>query len=296
MNHYILATCLLSFFSSIIASLIFYTYWSKYRLIELKRFNIVLWNLTVFSLMMALDYYLGNTGISFLKNKVFCFFCALSYFPFLWTIPNLIHALIPNKKFELLNNVLLGVTGTLLFILLLSIWSRRFFEIYNILFFTFIVLFSIALTACIIRLIIALVKEPKYRKFNLFRVLSLFIVLVTAILYIWDSNLSLIIVTHYMLILSIYIVTNGYKFFINLHWRVGEIKGIDNSVYDTFTNREKNIVSYLIQGLSYKEIAEAAHISISTVKTHVYRIYQKADVNNRNALGAKLGFMVDPFV
>jgi len=296
MNHYILATCLLSFFGSIIASLICFTFWSKSRAKALLRLNIVLFNFTIFSLMMALDYYLGNTETLFLKNKIFYFFCALSYFPFLWTIPNLIHALIPNKKFELLNNVLLGVTGTLLFILLLSIWSRRFFEIYNILFFTFIVLFSIALTACIIRLIIALVKEPKYRKFNLFRVLSLFIVLVTAILYIWDSNLSLIIVTHYMLILSIYIVTNGYKFFINLHWRVGEIKGIDNSVYDTFTNREKNIVSYLIQGLSYKEIAEAAHISISTVKTHVYRIYQKADVNNRNALGAKLGFMVDPFV
>jgi len=289
MNHYILATCLLSFFSSIIASLIFYTYWSKYRLIELKRFNIVLWNLTVFSLMMALDYYLGNTGISFLKNKVFCFFCALSYFPFLWTIPNLIHALLPNKKFELLSNILMGVSGTLLTILLFSIISPRFYEIYNILFYTFIVLFSISLTAYTIRLIVSLVKEPKCRKSNLPLVVSLCVIIGTTNLYIPNPDLSLIIATHCIFFLSIYIVKNGYKFFINLPWRVEETKGIESSIYDTFTKREKDIISYLIQGLSYKEIAEEAHISISTVKTHIFRIYRKADVNNRYALSVKLG-------
>lgn len=46
------------------------------------------------------------------------------------------------------------------------------------------------------------------------------------------------------------------------------------------TAREQQILSLLIQGLSYKMIAEECSISYATVNTHVSHIYEKLHVNN----------------
>lgn len=45
--------------------------------------------------------------------------------------------------------------------------------------------------------------------------------------------------------------------------------------------REREIVEALSQGDSYKEIADRLGISITTVRTHLQRIYEKLQVNNR---------------
>lgn len=45
------------------------------------------------------------------------------------------------------------------------------------------------------------------------------------------------------------------------------------------TNREKEIVAGLVDGLSYKMIATANHISIETVRFHIKNIYKKLHVN-----------------
>lgn len=45
--------------------------------------------------------------------------------------------------------------------------------------------------------------------------------------------------------------------------------------------REKEVAGFLLRGYSYKAIAETLFISQTTVKTHIYRIYQKANVNNK---------------
>lgn len=46
------------------------------------------------------------------------------------------------------------------------------------------------------------------------------------------------------------------------------------------TNREKEILEYLVKGYSYKMIAEACFISYPTVNTHVSKIYNKLQVNS----------------
>ncbi|MEJ5102930.1 response regulator transcription factor [Chryseobacterium sp. MYb328] len=55
-----------------------------------------------------------------------------------------------------------------------------------------------------------------------------------------------------------------------------EIKG-----FDELTEREKEILELLSQGLLYKEIADQKCISMDTVKKHVGNIYRKLHVNNK---------------
>ena len=51
--------------------------------------------------------------------------------------------------------------------------------------------------------------------------------------------------------------------------------------FDELTDREKEILELLSQGLLYKEIADKKFISIDTVKKHVGNIYRKLHVSNK---------------
>lgn len=55
----------------------------------------------------------------------------------------------------------------------------------------------------------------------------------------------------------------------------------DNKDFDDLTEREKEILELLSQGLLYKEIADQKCISIDTVKKHVGNIYRKLQVSNK---------------
>jgi len=48
-----------------------------------------------------------------------------------------------------------------------------------------------------------------------------------------------------------------------------------------FTNREKEVVKLVIEGLSNQQIADELFISLQTVKNYVSRIYKKLDVSSR---------------
>lgn len=58
--------------------------------------------------------------------------------------------------------------------------------------------------------------------------------------------------------------------------KLPEIKG-----FEELTEREKEILELLSQGLLYKEIADKKCISIDTVKKHVGNIYRKLHVSNK---------------
>ena len=55
------------------------------------------------------------------------------------------------------------------------------------------------------------------------------------------------------------------------------------------TAREKDILQTLVKGLSYKEIAGKAFISIETLNSHIKNIYRKLNVHSRGELAAKYG-------
>jgi DNA-binding NarL/FixJ family response regulator len=50
------------------------------------------------------------------------------------------------------------------------------------------------------------------------------------------------------------------------------------------TSREKQIVQGLVDGLSYKLIADRLSISIDTIRSHIKKIYTKLQVNSRTEL------------
>ena len=58
----------------------------------------------------------------------------------------------------------------------------------------------------------------------------------------------------------------------------------ERSPIDKLTLREQQVVDGVTQGLSFKQIAKKLALSPSTVSNHLYRIYQKLNINNRSQL------------
>lgn len=50
------------------------------------------------------------------------------------------------------------------------------------------------------------------------------------------------------------------------------------------TEREKNVCAMLNKGMSNQEIADKLYISVSTVKKHIYNLFNKTDVSSRGML------------
>ena len=52
-------------------------------------------------------------------------------------------------------------------------------------------------------------------------------------------------------------------------------------VENRLTEREFNVISLVVEGLTNSQIAEKLHISVHTVKAHLEAIYDKFGVSNR---------------
>ena len=57
--------------------------------------------------------------------------------------------------------------------------------------------------------------------------------------------------------------------------------------YQALTPREKDVLSCMVKGLSYKMIADACQISFNTVHSHIKKIYEKLHVNSASEAVAK---------
>ena len=53
------------------------------------------------------------------------------------------------------------------------------------------------------------------------------------------------------------------------------------------TNREREVLKYLVDGMSYKTVADKCFVSLDTVSSHVKNIYKKLQVNSKSAAVAK---------
>ncbi len=64
---------------------------------------------------------------------------------------------------------------------------------------------------------------------------------------------------------------------------------VSKEVMDKFnlTEREKEILSCLIKGMSYRMIAESCFISVDTVRGHIRNIYEKLHVHSKGEAVAK---------
>jgi DNA-binding NarL/FixJ family response regulator len=55
-------------------------------------------------------------------------------------------------------------------------------------------------------------------------------------------------------------------------------------IYKALSEREIDIVNAVLEGLSYKLIADKLYISIDTVRTHIKSIYKKLKINSKSEL------------
>ncbi|MBI3235457.1 MAG: helix-turn-helix transcriptional regulator, partial [Bacteroidetes bacterium] len=53
-------------------------------------------------------------------------------------------------------------------------------------------------------------------------------------------------------------------------------------VNDQLTEREREVLDYLVKGCSYKMIAYSMFISLDTVRSHIKKIYTKLEVNSKS--------------
>ncbi len=58
-------------------------------------------------------------------------------------------------------------------------------------------------------------------------------------------------------------------------------KKVNHTKYEELTNKENEILYLLSDGYGNKEIAERLFVSVNTVRTHIYHIYEKLHVHNR---------------
>jgi LuxR family maltose regulon positive regulatory protein len=60
-------------------------------------------------------------------------------------------------------------------------------------------------------------------------------------------------------------------------------------ILEPLSKREFEVLQSIADGLSNDEIAQSLSISLSTVKSHAFKIYSKLDVNSRTQAIAKAG-------
>jgi LuxR family transcriptional regulator, maltose regulon positive regulatory protein len=54
------------------------------------------------------------------------------------------------------------------------------------------------------------------------------------------------------------------------------------------SEKEQEIISHLVKGLTNEEIAVNCGVSVNTIKTHLKSIYRKLGVNNRTQVAFKM--------
>jgi len=59
------------------------------------------------------------------------------------------------------------------------------------------------------------------------------------------------------------------------------VKYSNCDVNSELTEREKDVVKCIVEGMSNREIADLLNISVGTVKIHVHNILRKKDVKGR---------------
>jgi DNA-binding NarL/FixJ family response regulator len=64
----------------------------------------------------------------------------------------------------------------------------------------------------------------------------------------------------------------------------GKFPVVDANVLTALTQREREIMDLVSEGLSNKAIARRLNISGGTIKVHLHHIYQKLEINNRTVL------------
>lgn len=73
----------------------------------------------------------------------------------------------------------------------------------------------------------------------------------------------------------------------SIAWHVINFFNPAKKFEEELSAREQEIVQGILNGLSYKMIADKYHITLATVRTHISRIYRKLHINSKGELVSK---------
>ncbi len=80
------------------------------------------------------------------------------------------------------------------------------------------------------------------------------------------------------------------EMFERMHQKMSELHGLPLKLQETLTDREREITTWVMRGMTNKEIAMQLNISEKTVKAHLRNIFQKLEVSRQAQLFYALGF------
>jgi DNA-binding NarL/FixJ family response regulator len=80
---------------------------------------------------------------------------------------------------------------------------------------------------------------------------------------------------------QIWASTTALTYLIDALQRVAPMSVVDARGAELLTNREKQVVSLVVDGLNNREISEQLHLSEHTVKNHLFHIFEKLGISSR---------------
>ncbi len=128
----------------------------------------------------------------------------------------------------------------------------------------------------------------KQRAIRTFALLNISVFGLTIILFLLARQSSALAALYLLVFFSASLAPILYwKAYLKKHYIAPVLQAVDARTMKGFfeeysiSKREEEVIQQLCEGKTNKEISETLFISLQTVKDHIYRIYQKTDVNNR---------------
>ncbi|MBT5954520.1 helix-turn-helix transcriptional regulator [bacterium] len=307
MSHFLLFTHLISIFSGVFSFGLLIVLIKKYKINELKAYVLFLISLSAVVLFQMLNTYFIFNIDGFLTSPslgsfLFVLFDIVGDCSIIISIPYFVHHLVdvPNKKLKQQIFTGLFIFNVIYVVVINIINHKQLLTIYTF----WHILYDILLFLPIVYAVFVLpyylrkLKEPK-RTF-----ISKAVVFMVGLIILFIPGFLTDIFWYaakikYGLIPIGFFFTSVFYFLWNsiFIWRAvpfitkplstdHKLKRFSDS--HCLTEREKELVSYLMQGMSNNEIAEEMFVELSTVKRHIQNIFQKTSLSSRFSLTQKV--------
>lgn len=210
------------------------------------------------------------------------FFAFLFSVLLIYTLPKYSHSTRNRANYR---NKYFLICSILMFLYLLYstfIYSSNYYPV------VILMVMGVAIMYSMIYMILPMFREGEKRTLDpSMKRLGILTIIFLPIMFILDFfpshfMLAHIFKNHVLLFPGFYIVLNIGFIISARHSFISQDKNFDQ-FYNKYgiSKREAEVFKLLYKGLSYQEIGEELHISHSTVKTHISRLYQKCEVKNK---------------
>jgi len=227
-------------------------------------------------------------NIPYQSSGVIIVLSHLSYVGLVWCFSAFFGSLIPWRGAKTVSLISLTVSVILFFSLVLNdiIYKEDFYHGYRFIFFFFGIIFVAVLIYSMFLLIrfFPPEEENRLRKVHLFFIMAIIVYVPAYLLDFHGEPQNYIISIHYCLFFFSAVTAGVFRFLVTEEEAASDSINTARLEELKLTERETDVLKQLLEGLSYREIAEKEFISLATVKTHVIHIYKKARVKSRHEL------------